>query len=112
MFKRCVLCLVAVLIITGCSAQIGKQDFSNTIKHIEQALNNEDLAVLKLQALELKAQYDKHEWKIELLGDEGEYERLHESIYRLIAAIEAEEISDAKIELATIKTIVEDIYSL
>jgi len=84
----------------------------DTIQSLEQELNNTDSEILSQLANQLKEHYRHHYWKIVLIGDEGEYERLNESINRLITAIDASELNDAKIELATIKTIVKDIYSL
>ena len=112
MFQRALLCFVILLMITGCSAQTGKKDLTNIIQNMEQGLKASDITSLQIQVDELRKLYDKHEWKIHLLGDEGEYERLNETINRLKAAIEAEELSDAKLELGTLKTIVKDIYSL
>lgn len=112
MIKKFVLCLVGIMLITGCSAQTGEKDLMKTIENIEQGIAQEDISFLKEQANLIKELYKKNDWKIHLIGDEGEYERLNESINRLIAAIDAEELTDAQIELATLKTIVHDIYSL
>ena len=113
MMKKALLCLIILLMITGCSAHTGKKDLLNTIEDMEQGLKaSADITSLKLQVIEIRKLYDKHEWKIHLIGDEGEYERLNEAINRLTAAIEEEEWFDAQLELATIKTIVKDIYSL
>jgi len=46
-----------------------------------------------------------------LLGDESEYERLNESINRIISATKAK-ATDMRIEMATAKSLILDIYSL
>lgn len=112
MFKRSIVYMIVLIVLTGCSAQTGEKDLMSTIEKIEQGIKEKDVLELKVQANKVKELYKKNDWKIHLIGDEGEYERLNESINRLIAAIEAEELTDAKIELATLKTIVHDIYSL
>ena len=112
MLKKGMLCILMMILITGCSAQTGKKELIENISKLEQSLNSADLEYSKLQVKELKQTHGKNEWKLQLLGDEGEYERLNEAISRLIVAVEAEEITDAKLELATIRTIVEDIYTL
>lgn len=101
-----------VFTLTGCSNYTGHGNFNESISEIEQHLLAEDWDALGHQLDQLMNAYKKNEWKIQLIGDEGEYERLHESINRLITAVAAKEANEAKIELATIKTIVEDIYSL
>lgn len=112
MIKKVFLCFIIFHMLAGCSTHTGKKDIMSTVQSIEQHLKEADRGSLKQQVIELRKHYDKHEWKIQLLGDEGEYERLNETINRLIAAIDMEELSDAQLELATIKSIIKDIYSL
>lgn len=42
----------------------------------------------QIDAGKLKGDYQSNKWKIQLLGDEDEYETLNESINKLIIAIE------------------------
>lgn len=79
---------------------------------MEHSLNQEDWEQLKSQVNELNTLYEENKWKLQLLGDEGEYEGLNESINRLFAAINTEDLTQAKVELATIRSILEEIYSL
>lgn len=53
--------------------------------------------------------YLKNSWKKQLLGDEGEYEELHISINILIAAVKEEDPTSARLELATVRSILKDI---
>ena len=112
MVQRALLCIILLLVISGCSAQNGKNEFKENINQLEQSMSNNDIESVSLQAEALLKVYKHNEWKLQLLGDEGEYERLHESIQRIIVAIKEEDFSEAKLELSTLKTIVEDIYSL
>ncbi|MCR8660131.1 DUF4363 family protein [Paenibacillus endoradicis] len=112
MIQKAMLCIMILIIVSGCSAQNGKNEFKENITQLEQLLNNKDTVSTKVKVEELLKVYKKNEWKLQLLGDEGEYERLHESIQRIIVAIDEEDYTEAKIELSTTKTILEDIYSL
>jgi hypothetical protein len=106
------LLLLLVLLTTSCSSAVGSKELKGQVNVIEQALIAEEWEALSLQMDRLASIYDRNEWKLQLLGDEGEYERLHESINRLRVSIEAKDAHSASLELATVKSIVEDIYSL
>jgi len=112
LLKKAVAAVMVFFLLAGCSGITGHRDFNQYISEIEHHLIAEDWDALNGQLDELMKAYKKNNWKIQLIGDEGEYERLHESINRLITAIDAKETNEARIELATIKTIVEDLYSL
>lgn len=111
MIKKGLFCILVLFIISGCSAHTGKEEFGEKIKNLEQSLDRYDSASLKQQVEGLLKAYEDNEWKIQLIGDEGEYEKLHESINRLIVSNEENDITGLKLELSTIKTILEDIYS-
>lgn len=104
--------MMLLLVISGCSAQNGKNEFKENINRLEQSMSVNETESVKLQVEALLKVYKHNEWKLQLLGDEGEYERLHESIQRIIIAIEEEDFTEARLELSTTKTILADIYSL
>lgn len=79
---------------------------------LEETLDQQDWEKIKVQANELKDIYEDNKWKLQLLGDEGEYELLNETIQRMIAIVKAEDITNFRIELATARSLVADIYSL
>lgn len=110
MVKKISLMLLAFIVLSGCST--GSKEFKVQMNAIEQQLISEDWEALSPQLNTLVEAYDKNKWKIQLLGDEGEYERLYESINRLRAAVDSKDAESASLELATLKTIVQDIYSL
>lgn len=112
MFRKSLLLIVALIMVSGCSAQNGNKEFKDTVARLEQLISDNDVASLKREAEIINQTYNKNEWKIQLLGDEGEYEGLHESIGRFVAAIEIEDLETAKIELGAIKEFLKDIYSL
>jgi len=112
LLRRVLVICLGLAILTGCGSVTGGKEFRQEINNVEQYLLDEDWDTLSVQAEHLQQTYQKHEWKVQLIGDEGEYERLHESINRFKASVEAKEANNARIELATIKSILEDIYSL
>lgn len=112
MIKKWILPLLILILLSGCSSISGENDFSKKINSIEQALTKHDWEQIKSLGNELKQLHTQSEWKIQLMGDEDEYESLKESINQLIVAIEEQDLTETKLEIATIKTYLEDIYSL
>lgn len=112
MSKKYVLPIIFIMFLSGCSNISGEEAFSNNIKAIEHALKKPDWNQIESLGDDLKKLYNQSEWKIQLLGDEDEYEGLQESINQLIAAIEEKEIPEIKLELATVKTFLDNIYSM
>ncbi|GAQ17717.1 hypothetical protein OPHB3_1642 [Oceanobacillus picturae] len=110
MNKLLVLC--CFLFLTACTNQIGGKPFFEHIDKLEDGLDQPNWEELSIQAKELKKMYEKNKWKIQLLGDEGEYESLNESLNNLLATIKEEDALTTRMELATILTLFEDIYSL
>ncbi|MBR3119059.1 DUF4363 family protein [Oceanobacillus profundus] len=100
------------ILLAGCTNQVGGDYFFNHIDQIEQEIDQSNWDKIAVQTDELKKMYKKNRWKIQLLGDEGEYEELHISINILIAAVLEEDSTSARLELATVRSILEDIYSL
>jgi hypothetical protein len=104
--------ILLLILLTGCSNHTGKNDFSKKINSMEQALLSPDWIQLKSLGNELEQLYLDNQWKIQLLGDEDEYESLQESINQLLVSIEEKDVTEIKLEMATIKTFIEDIYTL
>ncbi|MCT1903041.1 DUF4363 family protein [Oceanobacillus sojae] len=100
------------IILSGCSNQVGGDHFFQQIDKLEQAIEQPEWSKITSQAEELKKMYKKDKWKIQLVGDEDEYEGLDESISNLIAAAKEEDSINTRLELATVKSIFEGIYSL
>lgn len=104
--------LFFILILSGCSHVIGRDEFKGNIQIIEQALNENDWEKAKNNGDRLLKSYSSNKWKLQMIGDEGEYEDLYESINRLCAAIEEKNPTQTKMELASIQSILKEIYSL
>ncbi|WP_010649773.1 DUF4363 family protein [Oceanobacillus massiliensis] len=112
MIKKAGIYLLVLVALSGCAGKIGGDYFFNQIDQLEQALDDSEWKKMNAQAAQLKEIYQDNKWKIQLLGDEGEYEGLYQSINKLIAAAKEEDTVNFRIELSTIRSFVEDIYSL
>ena len=112
MIKKIIIFMLLFILLSGCANTIGGDIFFNHMDQLEQALDQLDWEKIKLQAKELKAIYEDNKWKLQLIGDEGEYERLNESIHKIIAAANEEDTTNVRMELATARTLITDIYTL
>ncbi|QVY62117.1 DUF4363 family protein [Cytobacillus gottheilii] len=101
-----------LLLLTSCENNTGGDVFFKQINDIENGLEEPNWNEIMLKTKELKKIYKKNRWKIQLLGDEEEYEELYKSINKLIAATKEKDPINVRIELATTHTLIEDIYSL
>ncbi|MCJ0932471.1 DUF4363 family protein [Virgibacillus halodenitrificans] len=110
--KRIYFAVLILIILSGCSQITGKDVLLNNIKTLEMALDQKDWESAEEHTDELQRLYKGNRWKIQLLGDEGEYEKLYEGIQRLKVTIREEANPESKIELATVKSLIKDIYSL
>lgn len=112
MIKKTVVYILVIILFSGCTKTIGGEFLLNHIDQLEQALDHKDWEKISYQANELKNIYEDNKWKLQLLGDEGEYEGLNESINKIIAATMEEDVTNVRMEIATARTFVKDIYSL
>lgn len=60
----------------------------------------------------LRQAYQKRKWKIQLLGDEGEYEGVDEELDKLAAAVASKNDTQTRLEIASVRSLFENIYSL
>jgi uncharacterized protein YceK len=112
MMKKWILFLTLFILLSGCSKITGENEFSEKINSFEQALHELDWKQIKSLGNDIEQLYQQNQWKIQLMGDEDEYESLQESINHLIVLIKEQDLTEIKLEVATIKTFLEDIYSL
>ena len=110
--KKLLLVTCFLLFLTACENNVGGDAFFDQINAVEEALENPAWDTVTAQAEALKELYKKDKWKLQLLGDEDEYESLYESINKLIVAIEEKDRMSIRMELSVIHTHIEDIYSL
>lgn len=112
MFKKICIPITLSLLLMGCSNLTGKDAFFDEMKKFEVAVEQENWTELENYITKFKDLYDKEKWKVQLLGDEGEYETLEENIDHLIVSIQEKDILETKLTLATIKSLLNFIYSL
>jgi hypothetical protein len=110
--KKYLILLLLAIILFAATNQFGKDEFNEKIANLEQSLNKEDWDLAKTQMDDLSSYYDHNLWKVQLVGGEAEYKDLYETISRLQILIEEKDRTDSRMELETVKTLVEHIYSL
>ncbi|GGJ67822.1 DUF4363 family protein [Virgibacillus salexigens] len=110
--KKGVILLCCLFFLIACTNQVGGETFFNHINEFEKGLDQPNWEDLSIKADELKKMYEKDKWKLQLIGDEGEYEDLNESISNLIATVKEKDTLSTRMEIATTRTLLEDIYSL
>lgn len=112
MKKSIIILLLASIILGGCEYRIGGEQFLQQIDQIELEIDDLNWEKIADQTAALEKAYKESKWKIQLLGDEYEYESLGERIDNLTAAIKEEDSANSRIILSSIRSILQDIYSL
>lgn len=109
--KKIILYTVIIILLSGCNV-VGGDLFYNPLNQIEETLDQSDWDQAEKYASVFEDIYRKNKWKLQLIGDEGEYEGLNESIQRMIASIKEKDMKNVRVELATARSLISDIYSL
>ena len=104
--------LLMIMLLSACGNSIGSHAFYGVMDHIDEALEQSDWEQLDQYASQFEETYDQNKWKLQLIGDEGEYEGLYESIQKLLAGVKERDSTIVRIELASARALVFDIYSL
>ncbi|WP_067727719.1 DUF4363 family protein [Oceanobacillus damuensis] len=112
MKKQVLTYLFLMVLLSACTNKVGGHYFFDHIDQFEKALDQPDWTYIETQAEELNFMYEDNKWKLQLIGDEGEYEGIDESINKLMAAVKEEDILNVRMELVTIKAHLEGIFSL
>lgn len=107
--------MIALLVIGGWShpadARSGKAFFQQ-IDQIKEYANQGKWDKANQAATSLQKLYHKKEWKLQLLGDEAEYEGVNRELDNLKGAIAAKDKTEVIMELSTIGALLKSIYSL
>lgn len=94
----------------GCSEKTIQQ-FEGSLQRIEDAIiSPSDWTTAEVEVISLKKSFDKNLWKMQLLGDENEYESLKKDLLQLEAAIHAQDKSQTIIFISSIKSEVTSIF--
>ncbi|WP_185971033.1 DUF4363 family protein [Alkalicoccobacillus porphyridii] len=112
MQRYIVLNILLLLFLSGCGDVVGSNLFFNQMDQLEEALDRSDWDQIERHAYKFNEIYKTNKWKLQLIGDEGEYEGLNESIQKMIAGVKEEDITNVRLELASARSLIADIYSL
>lgn len=91
-------------------AQFG-HSFFQKIDQVTRAVDQENWPKAKQKSAELKKMYASKRWKVQFIGDEGEYEGVEMSLAKLTTAIKEKSKVDALIEASELRALIKAIYS-
>lgn len=108
--------LLIILLLTGGWLGVGEaaksEPLYDKMKEVSQLINDEKWDSAAKEAAALKALYRKEKWKLQFLGDETEYQQIYLELEKLLAAVDEQDRTQAKIILSNIRAIVHNIYSM
>lgn len=99
---------VGMLMLTGCKSE---DAFNKKIQEINQTVEHADWRQAKESAKKLSHMYQEKKWKLQLLGDEAEYEGINVELEVLKESVQAKDKTQVKVSLGTIRGHLIDIYS-
>lgn len=82
------------------------------IKEITHLINGDQWGQAMQETDVLRELYQKEKWKLQLLGDEMEYEQIDQELEKLPTAIHEQDGTQAKMILSTIRALLHNIYSM
>lgn len=112
MYRKYFLLFGLLILLTSCDEPIAGDRFFKWINSLEESIINEDWGASEAIYNDFHMYYKDNYWKLQLFGDEEEYEGIHESINRLAVAIKRKEVTQALFEIASMKSFLTDIYSM
>lgn len=80
-----------------------KDKFNENLDQVEMSSKVSDWQQAKKQIKKIKKQYDKHLWKMQLLGEDKMYNNIELSIDQLKAAVKSQNKSEITKQIETIK---------
>lgn len=105
--------LLAVTISNGPpaeQAQVG-QSFFQKVDQVSRAINQENWPKATRATSQLNALYQKKKWKVQIVGDEGEYEGLERELAKLTVAVKEKSKLEAQTEASDIRALFQAIYT-
>lgn len=106
-----ILCLLLFPQELSAGYKVESPSISNQVQIISSLINKEDWANALENSTKLKAIYNRQLWKLQLLGDEQEYDRLSREIEKLKASVKQKDKKQSQVSIAIIKTLIDEIYS-
>lgn len=114
--KRLLACLLVMGLVLGGWSTVSHAkaggDFYKKINKIDQLIQKKKWKEAGNETRALRKLYKKKEWKIQLIGDEREYEGIGEGLDALHAAVKVKDKVQATNELANIHALLESVYSM
>lgn len=114
-YKKGMLILIVLSIfLVGAWTPFGshKQTMDHVLTNVDSYVEQQQWSKAQSEADQFTRIYKKEKWLLQLMGDEGEYEGLNHSIDKLKAALKTKSDTQSKMEIANIKAILEEIFSL
>jgi hypothetical protein len=110
------LCIVALLIFfsSGAEAAGSKVDrpLIQKVTQIISYVEYDQWSLANQEVAKLRGMYKKEKWKLQLLGDEEEYEGLDREFDHLVSAAQDQDKTESKKSLVHIRAILKAIYSM
>ncbi|WP_179151990.1 DUF4363 family protein [Oceanobacillus senegalensis] len=105
--KILILIVISVLLV-GCQ---GEETFNQTMDDIKQSVEQNEWKQAKHKIKTLAEIYTKEKWKLQLMGDEAEYEGISVELEKLKEAVDAKDKTQIKVGLGEIRGLLRGIYS-
>ncbi|WP_245799369.1 DUF4363 family protein [Virgibacillus siamensis] len=99
---------VCMILLTGCQSE---KAFFHEMQDINKTVEQKDWDQAKANVKKLSQLYKKEKWKLQLLGDEAEYEGINVELQVLKESVQAKDKTQTKVSLGTIRGHLKDIYS-
>ncbi|WYP27231.1 DUF4363 family protein [Alkalihalobacillus sp. FSL W8-0930] len=112
MIRKMGISLIIILLLSSCGNVVGSHAFYEVLDQIEEALDQSDWEQLDQYAVQFQETYDQNKWKLQLVGDEAEYEALYESTQKLLAGVKEQDSTVVRVEMANARALVFEMYSL
>jgi hypothetical protein len=112
MIKIIFAAIISMLILSGCSGNKNAvKDFEDSLRNIEVTVMGQtvDWDTANKEVDQLFQLFNKNLWRMQLLGDEDEFESLKSDIHQLQAAVKYKDIKEAGSNIASIKS---NLYSI
>ncbi|MBA4495421.1 DUF4363 family protein [Paenactinomyces guangxiensis] len=107
--KSILYCLLLSIFLLGAWApqtvQIKEEPLLKKIAQIESFIDQQRWDQAQTEVNRLEHLYKKEKWKLQLFGDQMKYERIRQEMAQLKIALEEKDQTEAKIKLATIRSI-------
>ncbi|MBB6453820.1 hypothetical protein HNQ94_002271 [Salirhabdus euzebyi] len=109
--KKFVTFSILLILLASCApTDDTKKDIEQSLDQIKSSVKINDWQQASKEVDSLNKKYDKHLWKMQMLGEENSYEQMKIEIEQLRAAIEDETKSNITKEVATIRAYLNNIF--